>query len=216
MTEPHVDQLEMLPIAEWRRAVREALITNEADRRELTERLAALTEERERLLEEEQLITHAVRAYNARLHAPSTRSPIAGDTLREVLIINFANSEGVIIGNDAVAALCDIGYFSNRRTADGATYTVLSKPPFEKIDRGIYRIPTDSPEWIYLRGANGHTSTPDSPKDGRHDEQVTVQNPQEENPKPLRKARIDAVVSEAVKLGGFISASQAVHALEDV
>ena len=81
------------------------------------------------------------------MQRPLKRSPLQGDNLRETLIIHFANLDGLIIGKHTTRALVDIGYFSTRRAADGAVYTTLGKSPFQKFDRGIYIIPTDSPEW---------------------------------------------------------------------
>ena len=149
------DQLDHIPYGEWKRKSREAKLRLEAEHRHLAERLQAVDEQLGALEEEEQEVSQAMRRIVARLNAPSDQKPLPGSNLREVLIINFADADGKIVGEPTVDALVDLEYFSDRRTAFASVYTVLAKPPFEKIDRGMYRVPTNSSEWQRLRPSNG-------------------------------------------------------------
>ena len=156
----HTDQVDYIEVAAWRKAVREALVHSETERQNLLERIEAVDQEVDRLQREQGLIEEVASTYLARLQAPTKRSPLAGTSLKETILINFARPDGIVIGKDAAETLLSIGYFSERRSADGAVYTVLSKPPFVRVDRGIYRVPKDSPDWLRLHGqlrlTNGH------------------------------------------------------------
>ncbi|TRZ92773.1 MAG: hypothetical protein D4R82_06425 [Dehalococcoidia bacterium] len=162
MNEHKTEQIEYVDVDRWRKAIRDSRLHYEAEAKKLNERVESISTELElieRELEhirvEEELISQTTRAYEERTEQPSRRSPLQGNNLRETLIIHFANSDGLIIGKETSRALTEIGYFSDRNSADGAVYTALGKSPFQKLDKGIYFIPTDSPEWKRLRGTNG-------------------------------------------------------------
>ena len=153
---------EYVDIDRWRKAMRNSRLHYEAEAKKLNERiesisveLESLERELERIKVEEELMSQTIRAYEERMEQSPKRSTLQGNNLRETLIIHFANSSGVIIGKEASKALVELGYFSDRNSADGAVYTALGKSPFQKLDKGIYFIPTDSPEWKRLRGTNG-------------------------------------------------------------
>lgn len=156
------DQIEYVDVDRWRKAIRDSRLHYEAEAKKLNERIESISlqlENIERELEhirvEEELMSQTIRAYEERMEQPSRRSTLQGNNLRETLIIHFTNSGGVIIGKEASKTLVELGYFTNRDSADGAVYTTLGKPPFQKLDRGIYFIPTDSSEWKRLKGTNG-------------------------------------------------------------
>lgn len=153
---------EYVDIDRWRKAIRDSRLHDEAEVQKLKGRIESMAVELElleRKLEhyrvEEELMSQTICAYEERMRQPSKRSPLQGDNLREILIIHFADPGGIIIGKEVSRTLVDIGYFSNRNSADGAIYTALGKSPFQKLDKGIYVIPTDSPEWNRLKGTNG-------------------------------------------------------------
>ena len=156
------DHIEYVDIDRWRTAIRNSRLHDEAEVQKLKGRIESMSLELE-LLErkldnyrvEEELMSRTILAYEERMEQPSKRSTFQGNNLRETLIIHFVNSSGVIIGKQASKALVELGYFSDRNSADGAVYTALGKSPFQKFDKGIYIIPTDSPEWKRLRGTNG-------------------------------------------------------------
>lgn len=150
------DECGQIDVVEWRKRLRETIMSIDAQIREIQQQLQSLVAEQERMVQEEIVMDQAVTAYSARMRSGTDVVPIAGNSLREVLIINFATSDGIITGRDATLALLDIGYFSSRSTADGAIYSTLAKHPFTKVDKGIYRISTDSLDWMRLRGTNGH------------------------------------------------------------
>jgi len=194
------DQIDNSPFADWRKAVREAIMRNEVETRKAEEHLAELKSELERLRNEEELIAQAKRARDARLEAPKKRFPLMGNSLREILIIHFADSDGIIIGKQASETLVDIKYFPNRGAADGAIYTILSKSPFVKIDKGIYLVPSDSADWRSLRQGNGHR-----PK---------VIETEDMSVRSIRQAQAEAIVIEAKKSNGYMRSNQAVKTLE--
>ncbi len=157
------DQIEYVDIDRWRKSIRDSRLHYEAEAKKLDERLGSIIVEKERIereLErirvEEELMSQTIRAYEERIEKPSKRSTLQGNNLRETLIIHFASPSGVIIGKEASKTLVELGYFSDRNPADGAVYTALGKSPFQKFDKGIYIIPTNSPEWNRLRGRNGN------------------------------------------------------------
>ena len=200
---------------EWRKRFREARIRLDARRRELDEELAVLSAEESRLEAEENLIVQAETIYTARMENGIHDTRIAGGNLREVLIINFASPVGVIRGREASAALIDIGYFSNRQSADGAVYNILSKPPFAKFAKGVYIISTKSSEWLRLRG----------PSDGTFDEvpgtDEATNNPQApQNGSPRGRGesiyakQIDAIVRLAESHDGSVRSGQAASTLK--
>ena len=146
-----------LTFEQWKIALEVTFRAVEADTREAEERLRELQAQLAALQEERALLERAALAVKSRLrHVDTPRSRVPGNTMWEVLILNFADEEGIIRGAVAASRLHEIGYFANRRSADGAVYTNLRKPPFVKVEKGVYRIPTDSPEWIRLRESNGH------------------------------------------------------------
>lgn len=156
--------VEYVDVDRWLKALRDSRLHYEAEAKKLDERLDSMIIEKERIeheLErissEEELIAQTTRAYEERLEKPSKRPSLLGDNLREIMIIHFTESDGLIIGRNVSRALVDIGYFPDRKSADGAVYTVLGRPPFQKLDRGIYLIPRNSPEWNRLRRSNGKT-----------------------------------------------------------
>lgn len=150
--------IDIIQLSEWRQKVREGLLEAKAEMSVIDERYKFVSAEYDRLIGEQELIEQAGRAYNARIQQPSKRTPVAGGNLREVIIINYAHENGLVVGKDVSTGLFEEGYFTDRRTADGAVYTVLNRSPFVKNQRGIYVIPTESPDWIRLRGTNGHKS----------------------------------------------------------
>lgn len=157
------DQIEYVDVDRWRKAIRDSRLHYEAEAKKLNERIESISielegieRELERIRVEEELMSQTIRAYEERIEQPSKRSTLQGNNLRETLIIHFASPSGVIMGKDASRTLVDVGYFSDRNAADGAIYTALGKSPFQKFDKGIYTIPTDSPEWNRLRGTNGN------------------------------------------------------------
>ena len=172
--------------ADWRKDVRDARLNYETEAKKLDERLNSIMEELNRLRDEEALIEQAIRAYKARRQQPSKRSPLQGNSLRETLIIHFFDTNGVIKGIEASKALVDIGYFPDRSSADSAIYTALAKPLFKKLDKGVYAIPTDSPEWKRLRGTNGKSN--DFP--GR------VQSNQKQHQKSELMDRVEHILAE--------------------
>ena len=154
---------EYVDVDRWLKALRDSRLHYEAEAKKLDERLASIINEKEHIEREiqnirveEELIAQTTRAYEERLEKPSTRPSLLGNTLREIIIIHFAESDGLIMGKNVSVALVDIGYFPDRRSSDGAVYTVLGRPPFQKLDRGVYLIPANSPEWKHLRGTNGN------------------------------------------------------------
>ena len=156
------DQIEYVDVDRWRKSIRDSRLHYEAEAKRLDERLGSIIVEKERIereLErirvEEELMSQTIRAYEERIEQSPKRSTLQGNNLRETLIIHFANSNGVIIGKEASKTLVELGYFSDRNSADGAVYTALGKSPFQKFDKGIYIIPTDSSEWKRLKGING-------------------------------------------------------------
>lgn len=209
MRENHNNQIDYLPVAEWRRAVREALIRNEVERRTAEKHLTTLEDEYICLKDEEGLITQAMRAYAAHLEAPSERIRLSGNSLREILIIHFADSSGIITGREVSIALLDIGYFTDRRAADGAIYTILSKPPFVKIDKGIYLVPMDSPEWRSLRQGNGQRPNGNGKEDIRSSRSAHYLTDSVQPSKSMRQEQIEAIVSYAKLRKGYIRSHQA-------
>ncbi len=156
------DQIEYVDIDRWRKAIRNSRLHYEAEAKKLNGRVESISielesveRELERIRAEEELISQTTRAYEERMEQPSKRSTLQGNNLRETLIIHFASLSGVIIGKEASKALVELRYFSDRNSADGAVYTALGKSPFQKLDKGIYIIPTGSPVWKRLRGTNG-------------------------------------------------------------
>lgn len=156
------DKIEYIDIDRWRKAIRDSRLHYESEAKKLDERLTSIVIEKEHIeheLErsrvEEELMSQTIRAYEERMEQPLKRSPLQGDNLRETIIIHFADPSGVIIGKETSKTLVDIGYFPDRNSADSAIYTALAKPPFKKRHKGIYVIPTDSPEWSRLKGTNG-------------------------------------------------------------
>ena len=148
----------------WLKAVRDCRLHYETEARKLEESLESIIIEKKRIehelqkiIHEEELILRTAQAYEERLEQPCRRPSLLGNNLREILIIHFAKSDGVIIGKDASEALVDIGYYRDRKSSNGAVYTVLGRPPFQKLERGIYRIPVDFPEWNRLRRNSGRT-----------------------------------------------------------
>lgn len=155
---------EYVDVDRWLKAVRDSRLHYEVEAKKLDERLGSIIIEKERIeheLErirsEEELIAKMTRAYEERLAQPSKRPSLLGGNLREIIIIHFAESDGLIIGRNVSEALVDIGYFPDRKSADGGIYTILGRPPFQKLDRGVYLIPKNSPEWNRLRRINGKT-----------------------------------------------------------
>lgn len=211
MQQNHNDRIDYLPIDEWRKAVREAIMRNESERRTAEEHLATLAAEYERLRDEEELITQAIRAYMARLEAPSKRLQLGGSSLREILIIHFADSDGTIIGREASKALVDIGYFSDRGRADGAIYTILSKHPFVKRFKGIYFVPTNSSDWRSLRQGNGYRPNGDVKEDINSDRTPQYQSASVQS---IRRAQVEAIVSEAKRRNGYMRSNQAKELLQ--
>ena len=143
--------------------MRDSRLHYEAEAKELNDRIESIStelelieRELERIRVEEELMSQTIRAYGERMEQPSKRSTFQGKNLCETLIIHFANPSGVIIGKEASKTLVDFRYFSNRDSADGAVYTALGKSPFQKLDKGVYLIPTDSAEWKRLKGTNGN------------------------------------------------------------
>lgn len=142
---------------QWETALERTLREVEADTRAAEERFGELQARLTDLKEERAQLERAVLAAKATVrNADTPRSRVRGDTLREVLIINHADEDGVVRGAGASSHLHKIEYFPNRRAADSAVYTTLRKPPFLKIEKGVYRIPKESPEWRRLREANGN------------------------------------------------------------
>lgn len=157
------DHIEYVDIDRWRKAMRDSRLYYEAEAKKLNERLESMSNELEhiareleRIKIEEELMSQTIRAYEERLEQPSKRPSLLGDNLREIIIINFAESDGLILGKNVSETLVDIRYFPNRNSADGAVYTALGRMPFRKLDKGVYLIPTNSPEWKHLRGMNGN------------------------------------------------------------
>lgn len=153
---------EYVDIDRWRKAMRHSRLYYEAEAKKLNERVESMSNELEhiarelgRIKVEEELMSQTIRAYEERLEQPSKRPSLLGDNLREIIIINFAESDGLILGKKVSETLVDIRYFPNRNSADGAVYTALGRMPFRKLDKGVYLIPTNSPEWKRLRGTNG-------------------------------------------------------------
>jgi len=156
------DQIEYVDVDRWRKAIRDSRLHYEAEAKKLNERIESISIELEgieraleRIRVEEELMSQTIRAYEERMEQPSKRSSLQGNSLRETLIIHFAGPNGKIIGKEASKTLVELGYFSDRNSADGAVYTALGKSPFRKLDKGIYFIPADSPEWKRLKGTNG-------------------------------------------------------------
>ena len=142
---------EYIDVAAWLNRVRENIVGSEALINELRQQMEDtqkhLNGEMSRLEElrgEEKLVSEAASKYKARVHTNGTKAPLAGKTLWETLIVHFASENGVIRGKEAVDTLHRLGYFSDRQAANGAVYTNLAKPIFQKVDAGIYRIPTNS------------------------------------------------------------------------
>ena len=157
------DQIEYVDIDRWRKSIRNSRLHYEAEGKKLNEciesisvEMESIERELERIRVEEELMSQTIRAYEERIEQSPKRSTLQGNNLRETLIIHFASPSGVIIGKEASKALVELRYFSDRNSADGAVYTALGKSPFQKFDKGIYIIPTDSPEWKRLRGTNGN------------------------------------------------------------
>ena len=137
------DQIEYVDIDRWRKSIRDSRLHYEAEAKKLDERLGSIIIEKEdieraleRIKVEEELMSQTIRAYEERIEKPSKRSTLQGNNLRETLIIHFAHPNGKIIGKEASKALVELGYFSDRNSADGAVYTALGKSPFRKIDKG--------------------------------------------------------------------------------
>lgn len=155
--------IEYVDVDRWVKALRDSRLHYEAEAKKLEERLDSIVVEKERIerelesiIVEEELIAQTTRAYEERLERPSKRPSLLGDTLQEIIIIHFAESDGLIMGKNVSATLAGIGYFPDRKSSDGAVYTVLGRRPFQKLDKGVYLIPTNSPEWNRLRGKNGN------------------------------------------------------------
>ena len=156
------DQIEYVDVDRWRKAMRDSRLHYEAEAKKLNERIESISielesieRELERIRVEEELMSQTVRAYEERIEQPTKRSTLQGNNLRETLIIHFASPSGIIIGKEASKTLVELRYFSDRKSADGAVYTTLGKKPFLKLDKGVYRIPTDSPKLKLLKGTNG-------------------------------------------------------------
>lgn len=161
------DQPEYLDVDRWRKAILDSRLHYEAEAKKLNERiestsieLEGIERELERIRAEEELMSQTIRTYEERIEQSPKRSALQGNNLRETLIIHFTSPSGVIVGREASKTLVEIGYFTDRNSADGAVYTALGKSPFQKLDKGIYLIPTDSPEWERLRGTNGKILVP--------------------------------------------------------
>lgn len=161
MANSHERQSDELRIRELRQNLREARAAIEVQRKDAQERLSDIETCFANVQQQENMLDQLTRAYEARQAVPSTRASVPGGNLREVLIINFTDSSGLIIGLEAISKLVEVEYFANREQADGAVYTVLGKPPFVWIHKGVYQVPVDSDEWIRLRGSNGHQVSPE-------------------------------------------------------
>ena len=208
-------EIPYIDLVEWRKRFREARIRSDARRRELQEQFEEAIAERERLDLEENLMAQAEAYYAARMENGVRSTRIAGGNLKEVLIINFAAADGVIRGIEASAALVDIGYFSNRQSADGAVYSMLAKPPFVKLDKGVYHVPITSPDWLRLRGSDGTLSqerpqgevvkVPTRPAYGSSKGRQTS----------LFTKQIDAIVKVAQENSGAVRSYQATRVLKD-
>jgi hypothetical protein len=163
MNEYKINKIEYVDIDRWRKSIRDSRLHYEAEKKQLGERINSMSvqlenieRELERIRVEEELMTQTIRAYEERIERPPKRSNLQGNNLRETLIIHFASPSGILIGKETSKALVELKYFSNRTAADGAVYTTLGKPPFQKLDKGIYFIPIDSTDWKLLRGENGN------------------------------------------------------------
>ncbi len=149
---------EYVDVDRWRKAIRDSKLFYEAEANKLEERIDSLIaeqehikREQERIRVEEELMSQTIRAYEERMEQPSKRSVLQGNNLRETLIIHFASPNGKIVGKEATKSLVELGYFSNRNSADGAVYTALGKSPFHRLDKGIYSVSINSPEWKRLK-----------------------------------------------------------------
>ena len=149
-----------LDIDEWRKAIQNSRLHYEAELKKSEEQMQTIELERDsfrteldRINAEEKLMLQTIHAYEDRMEQNSKRSPLQGRSLRETLIIHFTDPNGVIIGRNASKALVEIGYFNYRHSADSAIYSALAKQPFQKIEKGVYRIPTNSTLWTSLRQA---------------------------------------------------------------
>ena len=197
MTENHInlDQYEDVTLGHLRRAARDARIHAEAAHRVATERYEETMDEVTEAQQYERMIDEVIRRHAASQNGAPARVKIAGGNLREVLIINFADQHGTIQGIEATSGLMDLGYYANRETADGAVYTTLGKSPFQKVQKGVYRIATNHPDWVRLRKKN-------------------AQQPLRRLP-PSQQAELDVVADVARKQDGHIRFSQAKKALAD-
>jgi hypothetical protein len=203
MIETDASLVDYIDVAEWRTALQKARIEHEAAIRDLTERINAEHEELARIESDEQLLAQAARHFAARTPRPTTNFSLAGNSLREILIINFADDHGLILGRQSSASLHALGYFTSRRSADGAVYTALGKAPFVRLDRGTYLILTDSSEWARLRLSIGNHATSTSVP---YSEPIPLE-------KSLWARQLEAVVSEAQKHDGLIRAGDAAKTL---
>ena len=149
-------QFDDLTLGEIKRAARDARLKAESEHRSATERFEATLDALADAQHYEASVADIIHGLASMQNGGPARTRIAGDNLKEVLIINFADSDGFIKGIDATTGLVENGYYSNRETADGAVYTTLGKEPFEKVVRGVYRISTVHVDWIRLRESNGH------------------------------------------------------------
>jgi len=188
------DRIEYVDIDRWRTAIRNSRLHDEAEVQKLKGRIESMSLELE-LLErkldnyrvEEELMSRTILAYEERMEQPSKRSTFQGNNLRETLIIHFANPSGLIIGKEASQTLVEFGYFSNRNSADGAVYTTLGKHPFQRLDKGVYLIPADSPEWKRLKGdINGKIL----------DTSAIVQVGLKEQPKPKLMDKVESILAQ--------------------
>ena len=221
------EQTHQIDLDIWREKIREGKIRTQSELHALIERTEEVKDELARFEHEESLIEQAVVVYQARI--TPERSPaglMLEGTLKEILISNFADSEGTVIGSDAASRLTKAGYFKTRRLADGAVYTVLNRDPFFKVEAGIYRVEPDSDEWHKLRGYDWRQQTLaiiGSPSNGNGDPSKLVERDSDSGVVPCetdssnvdfsqmskRQGEIYVVVERAKRQGGKIRFSEA-------
>ena len=169
MTQNNSAKIEHLTLAQVREVLREGHAKNEAARQQvqseidrLETKMDGLNKEREAFQASDLLLTSTIASITERISGLSGgKIPLAGNSLKEILLLNFADPEGVVKATESAKTLTHWGYFTDEHTAMASVYTVVRRAPFTKVDKGIYRFPTLSPIWARLRAVNGRQPSAD-------------------------------------------------------